>query len=71
MLREEESLETEEEEPVLEILLVEEVLGLEIRGSTKSSSTEMLRKGVSLVCPGQRESAEDEGACLVGDFFLF
>ena len=68
MFCEEGMLETEEDELVLE----EEVLGLETRGSTKSSSTDMLRKGVSLVCPGQKEREEErEVVCLVGDLFLF
>ena len=53
----------EEEEVLME------GLGLETRGSTKSSSIDMLRKGVSLVCPGQKESEEDADF-LVGELFL-
>ena len=59
----------EEEELVEEEEGLEEGLGLETRGSTKSSSIDMLRKGVSLVCPGQKES-EDEADFLVGELFL-
>ena len=59
----------EEEGLVEEEEVLMEGLGLETRGSTKSSSIDMLRKGVSLVCPVQKES-EEEADLLVGELFL-